>query len=71
MRLPKLVPRAKAIAAACPPCAHPLAGFLVQGPHFAILNQLLEQMLMLLLAPLLSHLQPAIRGPVPPARAFS
>ena len=31
MRLPKLVPVAKAIAAACPSCAHPLAGVLVQG----------------------------------------
>ena len=31
MRLPKLVPGAKAIAAACPSCAHPLAGVLVQG----------------------------------------
>ena len=31
MRLPKLVPRAGAIAAACPPCAHPLVGVLVQG----------------------------------------
>jgi len=31
MCLPKLVPRAGAIAAACPPCAHPLAGVLVQG----------------------------------------
>jgi len=31
VRLPKLVPRAGAIAAACPPCAHPLAGVLVQG----------------------------------------
>jgi len=31
MRLPKLVLRAGAIAAACPSCAHPLAGVLVQG----------------------------------------
>jgi len=31
MCLPKLVPRAGAIAAACPSCAHPLAGVLVQG----------------------------------------
>ena len=31
MRLPKLVSSAGAIAAACPPCAHPLAGVLVQG----------------------------------------
>jgi len=31
MLLPKLVPRAWAIAAECPPCAHPLAGVLVQG----------------------------------------
>jgi len=31
VRLPKLVTRAGAIAAACPPCAHPLAGVLVQG----------------------------------------
>jgi len=31
MRLPKLVPRAWAIAAACPSFAHPLAGALVQG----------------------------------------
>ena len=31
MRLPKLVPGAGAIAAACPYCAHPLAGVLVQG----------------------------------------
>ena len=31
MRLPKLVPKAWAIASACPSCAHPLAGVLVQG----------------------------------------
>jgi len=31
MRLPKLVPRAVAIAAARPSCAHPLSGVLVQG----------------------------------------
>jgi len=31
MRLPKLVPRAGAIAAVCPPCAHPLEGLLLQG----------------------------------------
>jgi len=31
MRLPRLIPRARAIAAACPPCAPPLAGILVQG----------------------------------------
>jgi len=31
VRLPKLVPGAKAIAAACPSCAHPLAGVLLQG----------------------------------------
>jgi len=31
MRLPKLVVRAGATAAACPSCAHPLAGVLVQG----------------------------------------
>jgi len=31
VRLPKLVPCAGAIAAACPPCAHSLAGVLVQG----------------------------------------
>jgi len=31
VRLPKLVPGAGAIAAASPPCAHPLAGVLVQG----------------------------------------
>jgi len=30
MRLPKLVPRAGAVASACPPFAHPLAGVLVQ-----------------------------------------
>jgi len=30
VRLPKLVPGAGASAAACPPCAHPLAGLLVQ-----------------------------------------
>jgi len=31
MCLPKLAPRAGAIAAACPSCKHPLAGVLVQG----------------------------------------
>jgi len=31
VRLPKLVQRAAANAAACPSCAHPLAGVLVQG----------------------------------------
>jgi len=31
VRLPKLVPRAGAIAAACPSCANPLTGVLVQG----------------------------------------
>jgi len=50
MHLPKLVSRAGAIAATCPPCAHPLAGVLVQGAQCAILNQLLELVLMLLLA---------------------
>jgi len=30
VHLPKLVPRAGIIAAACPPCAYPLAGVLVQ-----------------------------------------
>jgi len=31
VRLPKLVPGAGALAAACPSCAHPLAGVLVHG----------------------------------------
>jgi len=31
VRLPKFDPRAGAIAAACPSCAHPLAGVMVQG----------------------------------------
>jgi len=31
VRLPKLVPIPGTIAAACPPCAHPLAGVLMQG----------------------------------------
>jgi len=31
VRLPKLVPGAGALAAACPACAHPPAGVLVQG----------------------------------------
>jgi len=30
MRLPKLVPKAGAVASACSTCAHPLAGVLVQ-----------------------------------------
>jgi len=49
LRLPKQVPGAVVIATACPSCAHPLAGILVQGPHCTILNQLLELELMLLL----------------------
>ena len=51
MRLTKLVPRAGAIAAACPSRAHPLTAVLAQGaPYCAILYQLLELELMLLLA---------------------
>ena len=51
VRLPKLVPRAGANADACPSCAHPLTGVLVQGALYcAILRMLLDQELMLLLA---------------------
>jgi len=50
VRLPKLVPGARAIAAACP-LVHTLwLASWCRGPHCIILNQLLELELMLLLA---------------------
>jgi len=49
VRLPKLVPGAGAIADACPSCAHPLAGVLVQGALLRQFEFLLELELMLLL----------------------
>jgi len=50
VRLPKLVPRAGAIAAACPRVNTLWLASWCRRPHCAILNQLLELELMLLLA---------------------
>jgi len=47
MRLPKLVPRAGAIAAACPLVHTPWKAYWCNGPYFAILSKLLELELML------------------------